>query len=197
MGKYVDYYMNNNGEKLYKIVNAIIQKNFGWIPQKDYDDFYSIAGQVVWNCEQHYNKNSSKFSTYLTSCLLRKFKSRITYSNRDKRKLKDVNGNPIPDISINAIADEENGTKIEEILVVYMDDFNDTVPIRERFGADVQQYISRLTKQQQEIALLIAQGYTPIEIQDELGLSGERYQEQWNKMTSLRKTAILCKERKI
>ena len=50
MGNYVDYYFENN--RLQKIVDHIIKKNYCWLPQKEHDDFYSIAGTTVWYCEK-------------------------------------------------------------------------------------------------------------------------------------------------
>lgn len=87
MGKYIDFYCKNDNKELKKIVNKILCNNFGWIPQKDYDDFYSIAGQVVWNCEKNFDElKNDNFKGYLTSCLLRKIKTQVTYMNRNKRK---------------------------------------------------------------------------------------------------------------
>ncbi len=87
MGKYVDFYCKDDNKELKKIVNKILCNNFGWIPQKDYDDFYSLAGQVVWNCEKNFdNCKNDNFKGYLTSCLIKKIKTRVTYMNRNKRK---------------------------------------------------------------------------------------------------------------
>ena len=197
MGKYLEYYCENNNRRLNQLVDKILERHFGWLPQKDYDDMYSIAGQTVWQCEMQFNKQKkTKFKTFLTSCLLKKFKTRITYCNRSKRKLKDKDGNPIQDISLNTIVDEENGVEFSEMLVGDMDVFEQIKSVKDGFGVNTQRYMGRLTNQQQEIALLVSQGYTPLEIQNKLCIDSKRYQSQWDKMTSLRKTACLCKERK-
>lgn len=197
MGKYVDYYCKCNNQNLIKVVNRIIEKHFGWLPQKDYDDMYSIAGKVVWDCEKKFDSHKRiKFSTYLTSCLIKKFKSYITYLNRSKRKCKDINGNPLCDVSINSIIDETNGTEMNDVLVGSMDIFEDLTLYEENFGINVQQYFNLLTKQQQDIAMLISQGYKPQEIMGRLNISKDRYNSQWGKMTSIRKTGCLYKERK-
>ena len=145
MGKYVDYYCKNNNKRLKQEVDNVIIKNFGWLPQKEQHDFYSLAGQVVWNCEQNFIKDkNAKFITYLTSCLLKKFKSRITYCNRDKRKLKDENGRPIPEISINALIDGESDVKIENFLISDVDVFKSILSIDESMNDEIQKYIAAL-----------------------------------------------------
>ena len=87
MGKYVDYYCDNNNAKLKPIVDNIIRKQFGWLPQKDYDDFYSIAGQTVWYCESRFDESKNiDFEKYLKNSLHRKTKTRVTRLNRKKRR---------------------------------------------------------------------------------------------------------------
>lgn len=196
MGKYVDYYCINENRRLKPIVDNILKRYFGWLPQSDYDDFYSIAGQTVWDCELRYDiKKNNSFENYLKNSLLRKLKSRITYCNRQKRKQKDINGNPINEISVNALIDGDLGIKIEETLIGDIDVFESALDIDDYMSDEMQEYIKSLTKQQREIALLIAKGYTPTEIQNILKINNLKYQEQWSKMTSLRKISVLCKER--
>ena len=57
MGKYVTCYCGNNNQALISLVDRLIEKNFGWLPQMYYDDFYSIASKVVWDCERQYKKS--------------------------------------------------------------------------------------------------------------------------------------------
>ena len=53
MGKMVDYYYEK--ERLKNLVDKILSTKYGWLPQKEHDDFYSIAGTTVWYCEKHYD----------------------------------------------------------------------------------------------------------------------------------------------
>ena len=196
MGKYVDYYCQNNCKRLISLTNQIIKNKFGWIPEKDYDDFYSIAGQTLWMCEKNFDKSKeTKFKTYFVSCLIKKFKSRITYCNRCKRKQKDKEGNPIPEISINFIVDEKNGYEIADTLVDKNNLLENILSIQDSFSDEFQIFFSQLTKKQQEIAILIMQDYTPIEIQRILGISNQRYQSQFQKIKSYKNIAILCQGR--
>lgn len=196
MGKYVNYYLENNARRLQGLTDRIIIKNFGWLPQMHYDDLMSIATVVVWDCEERYNKKkNTKFSTFLTGCLIRKFKSYITYLNRDKRTQKDDNGNPVADYSINQVIDEEKGVQICEILPDGNEDvFLKALTINDCFSDKMQIYIQSLTNQQRQIALLVADGYSPSEIEKMLEISHQRYHEQWGKMTSIKKTKVLCDE---
>ncbi len=86
MGKYVDFYCKDYNKELKKIVNAMLQRDFGWIAQKDYDDFYSYAAQVVWECEESFDETKGiSFHNYLLPCISRRIRTRITYMNRGKR----------------------------------------------------------------------------------------------------------------
>ena len=188
-GIYVNYYCSNECKRIRQLTDYILQQKFGWIPKKDYDDYYSIACQVVWKCERNFNENKKiKFKTYLISCLIKRFKSRITYNNRCKRLCRDRDGKPLPELSLDNIVEEGY-----DIAVLIDGEREQT---QEGFSEGFDIYFRSLTEKQQAIATLIMQGYTPTDVQNILKISKHKYQEQWDKMTSLRKTAILCEERK-
>ena len=161
MGQYVDYYCKNNNKILNSIVDIIILKKFGWLPQKDYDDFYSIAGQVIWDCERRFDDcKGASFETFLIGCLGRKFKTRITYMNREKRN------NGIPDLSMEKMIDDESDTTISDMIAVK--------PVQDiHFLA--QRYIDSLPKMQRRVAELIIEGYDNKSIKNILGLSDKRF----------------------
>ena len=120
MKSWVDFYCGNNNKELKKLVNKILISNFGWVASSEYDDFYSLAAQVIWSCEQNFsNDKNTSFNTYLISCLIRKIKTRITYMNRDKRKQKDIEGNLIADISYDELI---NDGVTPDTLIIYEDD---------------------------------------------------------------------------
>lgn len=196
MGKYIDYYCKDNCKELKRITDKILNRNFGWVPQMNYDDFYSIAGEVLWRCNMKYDESKgTKFRTYLIDCLSKKFKTRITYCNRNKRKMKDENGDPISEISMSKIINDETGTDVEHALIEQSDLIEDFLSKQGGFREDIQSYLLKLTKKQKKIAILIMKGYTPLEVREILGISAQKYQEQWQKMTSYEKIAILDKER--
>lgn len=161
MGKYSDYYCNDYNKRLKPIVDHIITKNFGWLPQKEYDDFYSIAGQAVWYCEEHYDENKGKtFELYLIDSLHRKFKTRITHNNRKKRN------NGTVDVSISKLIDEESNITIGDMLIQKEEDGIDIL---------VDRYLELLTKKQRQVAKLMMEGYTDKDIKAELRISSEQY----------------------
>lgn len=197
MGKWVDTYCKDNCKKLNSLVGYIIQMQFGWMPQCNYDDIYSIAGQVIWDCEKNFdNTKGVKFETLLMSCLLRKIKTYITYTNRKIRRPQDINGNPLSEISIESLISQDCDSKLIDSLIGDEDIRSELLTDKQEFCKGVQRYLDSLTSQQKEIALLISDGYEPNEIQKILHIDAEKYRMQWNKMTSLRKLSILCKERK-
>lgn len=197
MGKWIDIYCKDNCKKLNSLVDYIIQMQFGWMPQCNYADIYSIAGQVVWNCEKNFDETKGvKFETLLMSCLLRKIKTYITYTNRKIRRPQDINGNPLSEVSIESLTSQDCDSKLIDSLIGDEDIRSELLTDKQEFCNGVQRYLDSLTSQQKEIALLISDGYEPNEIQKILHIDAEKYRMQWNKMTSLRKLSILCKERK-
>ena len=159
MGKYVDYYLKN--DKLKKMVDYIIAKSFGWLPQKDYDDFYSIAGTTVWYCEEHYDPEKNKsFHQYLVDSLHRKFKTQLTKLNRKKR------GGGVANLSLDKFIDENDDVTLGEMLAAK------DVPDLDILA---QRYHDSLTKKQLQIAELMMQGYRDRDIKVILGMSNEQY----------------------
>ena len=129
---YLEFYLQRipmvNGESTSRveiIVDQIIKQNFSWISYKDYDDFYSIAAQVLWSCVKTFDtsKNMS-FHNYFISCLKNKIKTHITYLNRKKRK----SDAPLKSIHQKISQDSEN-TIEETIESIYPNDFEENISI--------------------------------------------------------------------
>lgn len=181
MGKYVDYYCKNENNRLKKIVEKIIARRFPWMPYKDYDDYYSLAMTVVWDCERRYKKDKgATFETFLIGCLERKIKSRVTYSNRQKRS------NGLSDLSIEKLIDDESNITLENMIAA---------PEEEVLSANVEEYLDSLTRRQRQIAILTMKGCTPKDIQEILHINKRKYKEQWETMTSLTLLMGLCQGR--
>lgn len=175
MGKYVEYYYQNN--RLQNMVDHIIKKHFGWIPQKDYDDFYSIAGQAVWYCEENFDETKGKnFEKYLVDSLYRKIKTQITYNNRKKRN----SGMPV--LSLEKIVDEESEMTIGDMIAY--EESPEISPIMQR-------YIDSLTKKQKEIACLFMDGWNKKEIINKTGITGKRFEMIYSRMKSDEKVEML------
>lgn len=133
MGQYVDYYCKDDNKELKKIVNQIIATKFNWIPQKDYDDLYSIASMVVWDCEKRFDPTkvrTEKFQSFLSACIQNKIKTYVTAMNRNKRTAKDKEGNPIQNVSLDAPVRDDK-TTFGEYLSFNINDVFDNVLLSE------------------------------------------------------------------
>lgn len=194
MGQYVDFYCADNNKELKKIVNPILFGKFGWISQKDYDDFYSIATQVVWDCEKKFiseKVKTKKFKSFLSTCIHNKIKTHLTYMNRDKRCMKDGEGNPIYDISIDAPTEDgidlcekiESNIRIEDDLDMY-----------ENCSENTMSYLSILSPTQKKIANLIMLGYEFTDIKERLDLTDKQFENHIKHMRCEKNSSLLKKE---
>lgn len=168
MERYIEYYGENNCARLRDLANKIIKNKFSWLPQSEYDEFYSIAGQVLWECDSNYSEDKGvKFKTFLVGCLIKKFKSRVTYMNRLKRSCGKA------DLSLDAIIDDESDTTLDEFI--YIPEEEDINPLTQR-------YLDSLTDLQRQIAELIMGGYDMRSIKVILRLSDQRFNIIWDRM---------------
>lgn len=177
MGQYVDFYCGNENKELKKIVNPILIRRFAWIPQKDYDDFYSIASMVVWDCEKKFDGKkvkTKKFKSFVSTCIHNKIKTHITYMNRDKRMVKDEDGNPLHNSSLDApIGDEDNST-LGDYLSNNCDVENEVVK-KSCNDENVEEFLGSLSKKQRKIIELKMEDYTSDEIKQILNISDREY----------------------
>lgn len=198
MGKYVDYYCNDNNKELKKLVDPILNNQFGWLPNQYYDDFYSILAQVVWNCENSFNEEkvkTNKFKSYLLSCVNNKIKSQLTHMHRDKRCMKDDEGNPIYELSLDATVKDDDKLTIGDTI---QSDFNiDTVlsEINNDYcNEKIVEFLDSLPEKSKAVAKLIMKGYEACDIQNVLKITDKQYKECWNVITSYDKKRILYSE---
>lgn len=184
MGKYIDYYLKHDGEKLKYTVNQILKTKFAWLPMIYYDDVYSIASVVVWHCEQKYNENkNTKFNTWFRFCLERKIKTYITYFNRDKRGLKGEDGERISDVYLDAPINED-GDCLRDMIA---DKPNDECYDMQR----VNEYVATLSNDAKKVLRLLVKGYKNNEISKMLGYSEKKVSELIKFMRSERRIKIL------
>lgn len=174
--KYLNYYGSNNSEKLREISDVIIGKQFPWLLQMYYDDFYSIADEVLWKCLQNFDDSKgAQFETYLINCLVNKFKTRITYMNRKRRN------NGSSEVSLEKVIDDENGTTVGEMIA-------DKPPVE--ISDTTQQYLNNLTRLQRRVAEMIMLGFDFYSIKKELHLSDRRFNAVFQRMKAREKTVI-------
>ena len=179
MKKYVDYYCKDNHKELIRITNGIILKNFGWLSQMHYDDFYSIAGEVLWNCVENFDESKgAQFETYLINCLIRKFKTRITYMNRKRRS------NGIQNASLEALIEENSPTIMNLIASQYGNN-------NEEYSEKMLRYLNRLSSLQKKVLFLIAEGYTIDEIKINLNITSSEIANICSAIHSYRNVSLL------
>lgn len=198
MGQYLEFYCKNNNKELERVVNQMLGKHFRWIPQKDYDDYYSIASQVLWNCENKYQeKQNDNFEAYFKFCLLNKIKQRVTYSNRCKRMNMEVDesGNKIivHDYSLESLPSNSLGSyTLEEVLPSYLN--TDSMIFdsgKYKYGAKYIKYLESLSKLQRDVLELLVDGYLPKEIKEILHITNKQYKDCRDGITSYSKTQLL------
>ena len=176
MGQYVDFYCDNENRELKKIVKPILERRFAWIPQMEYDDFYSIASMVVWDCEQKFDEGkvkTKKFKSFVSTCIHNKIKTHITYMNRDKRMAKDNEGNLLHNSSLDApISDEDNST-----IGDYIDgEFCVEEEVMGDSNERVECCLESLSSIQRKIIELKMEGISVEEVKQQLNLSNSEYE---------------------
>ena len=183
MGKYVEYYLKKDEEKLKYIVNGILKTKFGWLPMSYYDDVYSIASVVLWRCEQKYDEGKkTKFDTWFKFCLERKIKTYITYINREKRSKKD-------EICIDTPIDEK-GNCWKDIIA--------DKPIPECYDNQrINEYLATLSNDAKQVLSLLVKGYKNNEISKILGYSEKRVSDLINLKWQIEKLAHVNMKKKI
>lgn len=173
---YISYYGANNSQRLRQLSDVIINKQFPWLSQMYYDDFYSIAGDVLWKCVKNFDyTKGAQFETYLINCLIRKFKTQITYMNRKRRNNGGIN------VSLDALIDDESGMTIGETIA-------DKPPVE--ISENTQQYLNNLSKTQRRVAEMIMSGFDFFSIKKELHLSDRRFNTVFQRMKAREKTVI-------
>lgn len=179
MNNYLILYCENDSKKLKSISDTIIIKHFGWLPQKDYDDFYSIAGEVLWKCCESFEENKgAQFETYLINCLIKKFKTRITYMNRQRRNNGDKN------VSLDALIEDKDTSLINLIAS------EDKIEI-EPYSDKMIQYLNKLSKIQKKILFALSEGYSPDEIKRGFKITDNEFSNACNALRSYRNVSIL------
>lgn len=172
MGQYLDFYLKNEMAELKKVVNKKL-KLYG-INQKDYDDFYSIAADVVWKCEESYSDTVGvAFKNYIASCIDNKIKQQLTKMHRQKRGGKDI-----VVVSLDDPATDDGETFIKDIIpdkkTVETEIFQEN---ENCYSEKIRVYLEKLTILQRKVLKLIVDGFEPKEIRNKLHINQEQYND--------------------
>lgn len=198
-----DLYANNQN-KLRQICNKEMMR-FGGLSQKDYDGFYSRAGQEIAVAIHNEKYNPSKGNSpleFFTGIIKRAVWKEMTYKNRGKRQViieveeEDEDGNIIkkkkyvPTISIDAPICEEESTTIMDTL---KSDFDMDSEMHEYLHDDrIKNFLDNLSKTQKCIAKMIMEDFSVSEIKESLGLSDKEYRDYFSELSSFKNINILC-----
>lgn len=183
MGHFVDYYCGDNYKELKKLLIPVVQR-IGNVCQKDFDDFYSMAGLTVWECEKSYDKEKGvSFEGYLKACLRKRVISEWKKSCARKRS---------PDreaISIHTPLGEDavvGDFLISDFTVEGAMELQGTM-MDER----VEAYLGSLSRIQRRIVEM-KMDETPVrEIKARLGLTDKEYRMQMQEIRSYERISIL------
>lgn len=202
----IEEYYANDARMLRKKVDKILIK-FGGLAQKDYDDFYSIAGVALAEAQDTLtrDKNNGQRKNvrgYLYRCIIFAIMSEISRINANKRKQKeeviDEEGRKktvfMHDLSLDAPIGDEDGGRLKDTLP---SDFELEAEVINKsftgYSDNVAKYIESLSPRQRKISELIMDGYNVQNIKETLGLSDKQYTKAINEMKSFEKTRVLRK----
>lgn len=208
MEEILEIYYADEAKKLHNLVDKIVSKKFGGTRGKDMDSYYSSANEVMADIVKNHRYDPSKgnFEQFLRSSLAKAFIDDYKYDNRDKRRAKieietEENGKiqkkkvPVPDIYLDAPVRENEGYTAGDMLPSGFD-MEAALPGMAEcvYSETVGEFMDNLSGQQKQICSLIMEGYTPGEIQEELGITAREYRESWQVITSYENKRLLYKE---
>mgnify|MGYP002427408136 CR=1 FL=1 len=177
-------YYENNAKKLHKMVDKILRK-FYEIPDKDKDDFYSLANEVFADVLRRYD-HSKDFDVFLYSCLCNKIASEIKRIYREKRKADRMS------VSIDMPIGDDEDITIGDMIA---DKFTVEKELLERdeegYSRKMLLYLSRLSSLQKKALKLSTAGYLPNEIKEELHISEKQYTDCFSAIRSYRNVSVL------
>lgn len=181
-------YCENDMKKLKRMSKSIFLRFNEPLAKADYDDFYSLANLILWQAYNSYNPdNGVCFEGFLHTCLQKKFKSELTKRHRHKRILNQLA------TSLDSVNEDEDKSSLMEVIPSDFDTFNEVVKRQEKeqYQDKIQQYISKLSRQQINILNLIMDGYEPYEIREILELSERDYTSNMQIIRSYENVKIL------
>lgn len=174
------YYSEN---KIHKFVDTFLKK-YKWIPQKDKDDFYSIANYYFCEAANDYDGRGN-FEGYLKMVLNKKLASYVRWMRRQKRcdtRTVVINGHRtqvyLTTLSFDSpIGFDENTETLGEVTPSSFNlEDNLSEEIGLSFSPDVAEYLNKLPKKTRKIALMIGDGYKPCDICEKMQIEEREYQ---------------------
>ena len=184
----LEEYQGNNSKKLKDVVNKLIKKHFGEIPQKDLGDYYGVADSVLTDIvlKDSYDKKQS-FYAYLYKAVEKKIFSLKTAENTTKRsgKVRDKQTGEIDHdsgykiVSIDAPMDEDSNSTIGDFLCSKASDFDlfDVIFGHNDDTVDkVDMFLNKLSNAEREVVEAHLAGLKVKEIKEKFGLCNRQYE---------------------
>lgn len=184
-----DEYCRNDMSKLKSSCYPIFKKFVGGIDEKDYDDLFSLGLEVLTSSIQKYTPDKNcKFHTFFCRNFTLRCFTYLRNTNKEKRSntKTDKNGKKIfsKDASLDAVGDNgktlgetlDSGNSIEKS---FEDSFNSLY-----MSENVEAYLSRLSRKQQQIVILLANKHKRNEILEILHISLKDYNEHLRRIKS-------------
>lgn len=172
--KLIDFYFENNGERLNKMADKILFKLKFNVEKSD---FYSLANEVFLDVLCKYDEKQD-FNGFLYSCLVKKFKTEMTRRNRYKRK-----ADKIAFSLETPIGDDEDGMTIGDTIAddktIESEVFKEK---KEEWRKEVKEYLKKLSPLQRQIVFLLSDNNTPDEICEELHITMQHFNNSLNRI---------------
>lgn len=168
INKILEFYCEDEMRELKKICCPMLVK-IGGISEKDYDDFYSIALEVLGDAVIRFEEDQNcQFKTFLIGNIKRKFNTEIRDRNRNKR---------IPAKQIDSMSNlvTEDGLELSELVPSDFNTFDEACEHSGWHESKIERYLSRLSEMQRKIVSLLSNGYKPNEIRELLHMSNKNY----------------------
>lgn len=150
--KFLDKFYEENQSQIINFVRGVIKK-YGGIYDKDVDDFYSLANEVICKATISYQpqKNVSFFN-FFKSCYIKKMKTEMTRRNSLKRKM------DREALSYDAPLSSDGDFSYEDIIQDESKDYENQT----EFILD--ELLSLLNRKERIILKMLMEGYTTDEI---------------------------------
>ena len=210
---FINSYYENNAKKLHSVVDRIFNKYYGGTVNKDIDEFYGVATDVIMEISQNhtYDPSKSDFDAYLYRAILfglkSEFKKRTCAKRATKIEEKDENGNlildkngkpkriAIPDIRIDAPLKDNGELTFGDTLKSDFNTEESLTEITNGYSDKIELFLSKLSDIQKKIIDLIMKNYSTLEIKKSLNLSDKQYRDAWNIICSYDNKRILFNEK--
>ena len=169
--------------ELHNYVDKFLRK-YKWIPQKDRDDFYSVANYYFIEAANDFD-GTGNFNGYLKMVLSKKLSSYARGLQRQKRcdvRTVIINGEKkkkyYSTLSLDAPLDSEDGdVTLGDITPSNFNlEDNTSEDMGFLFSPDIIEYLNNLPERTKKIALMISDGYKASDICEKMRIEEKEYQ---------------------